>query len=228
MYKQSKRYKEATGKFDNQKKYSLDESISILKELPKAKFDETVEVSVRLGLKKNQRIRGIGILPHTFGKPKTILVFAKGEKAEEAKKAGADHVGDNDLIQKVQKGWSDFQVVIATPDMMKDVSKLGPVLGRKGLMPNPKTGTVTMDLKNAIQEVKKGKIEFRSDKEGIVGIGVAKVSMDKEKIKENIITFYQSLVKTRPADVKGEFLFTFTVSTTMGPGVKIDLNDLQN
>lgn len=226
MAKRSKRYNEALKMYDKLKRYPVEEAIKVLKEFPSTKFDESIDMSVRLNLKKNQRIRGIVVFPHTFGKPKRVIVFAKGEKAEEARKAGADFVGDIDLIQKIQKGWLDFDAAVATPDMMRDVSKLGPILGRRGLMPNPKTGTVTFDIKEAVEEIKKGKTDYRSDRDGVVGIAVAKISMDIQKIIDNIIAFYESLVKTRPADVKGEYIKSVTLSKTMSPGVKVDTKTL--
>ncbi len=226
MAKRSKKYKEALKMYDKLKKHTLEDAIKVLKEFPKSKFDESVEMSARLNLKKNQRIRGVVVFPHTFGKPKKVVVFAKGEKAEEAKNAGADFVGDTDLIEKIQKGWLDFDAAVATPDMMKEVSKLGPILGRRGLMPNPKTGTITFNLQDAIKEIKRGKVEYRSDRNGVVGIAVGKISMDNQKIIDNIMSFYESLIKTRPADVKGEYVKRLSVSTTMSPGVKIDIKSL--
>jgi large subunit ribosomal protein L1 len=226
MGKLSKKYKKALEMYDRTKKYSLDEAIRILKELPKAKFDESVDISVKLNLNKGQRIRSNILFPHSFGNTKKVLVFAKGEKAEEAKKAGADYVGDIDLIEKIQNGFMDFDIAISTPDMMKDVSKLGPILGKKGLMPNPKSGTVTFEIKKAVEEAKKGKREFRSDKDGVVNISVGKISMDDGNIIENIKAFYEVLVKTRPADVKGEYIKSVALSKTMSPSVRIDIKSL--
>ena len=223
MGKRSKKYQEALKIYDKQKKYSLDEAIEILKKFPKMKFDESIQVSIKLNLKKNQRIRGNVTFPHTFGKPPVVVVFAKGEKAEEAKKAGADYVGDTDLINKIQKeGWVDFDAAVATPDIMKEVSKLGPILGRRGLMPNPKTGTVTFDIANAIAEIKKGRYDFRTDRDGVVALAVAKISMDKEKIIDNIREFYKSVLKIKPTDVKGEFVKSVAISKDMSPSVRVD------
>lgn len=224
--KKSKKYNEAMTKIDKAKIYQLKEAVELLKEMPKAKFDESLESAVTLNLGKSQRIRGVLMYPHTFGKPKKIVVIAKGEKAEEAKKAGADFIGDTDIIQKIAKGWTDFDSVVATPDMMKDVSKLGPVLGRKGLMPNPKTGTVTFEIKKAVTEAKQGRAEFKSDKEGVVGVSVGKISMETDQLLENINAFYSSLLKTKPKDAKGEYVINFTVSKTMSPGIRIDFKSL--
>ncbi len=227
MAKVSKKYKEALEMYDKNKEYALDEAIEILKKFPKAKFDETIDVSIKLKLNKSQRVRGVVSLPNSFGKPRKVVVIAKGEKAIEAEKAGADFVGDTDIIDKIKKGWLDFDAVIATPDMMKDVGKLGPILGRRGLMPNPKTGTVTFDVAQAVADIKKGKFEFRSDKDGVVALGVAKVSMDNDKIKENIKAFYDAVVKIRPADLKGEYIKSVTISKTMSPGVRVDKETLK-
>lgn len=227
MVKVSKKYKEAIEKVDRNKLYEITEALKLVKEMPLAKFDESLDLSIKLNLGKGQRIRGVVIFPNNFGKPKRIVVLAKGEKAEEAKKAGADHVGDTDLIEKINKGWFEFDAVVATPDMMKDVSKLGPVLGRKGLMPNPKTGTVTFELKQAINEIKKGKTEFKSDKTGIVSISVGKLSMDENKLQENIDEFYSSLIKSKPQDSKGEYVSSFIITKTMGPGVKVNFREIK-
>ncbi|MDD5066027.1 MAG: 50S ribosomal protein L1 [bacterium] len=222
----SKKYKSDLQKVDKTKIYPLEEGMKIIKELPARKFDESVDITVKLNLNKNQRIRGVIILPHTFGKTKRVVVIAKGEKAEEAKKAGADFIGDADIIDKIQKGWFDFDAVIATPDMMKEVSKLGPTLGKKGLMPNPKTGTVTFEIKKAVDEAKRGRTEYKSDKDGIIGISVGRASMEAEKILENAKEFFHSLSKIRPQDIKGEYIKSFTLSRTMSPGVKIDFKEI--
>ncbi len=227
MVKLSKKYKESLEKIEESKLYFLEEALKTVKEMPQAKFDESIDIQVRLNMSKGQRIRGVVTFPHVFGKPKKVLVLAKGEKAEEAKKAGADFVGDTDLIQKIQKGWFDFDTVVATPDMMKEVSKLGPLLGRKGLMPNPKTGTVTFELKQAVKEIKKGKTEFKSDKTGIVSISAGKVSMEIKELSENIKEFYLSLLKTRPQDVKGEYIINLFISKTMGPGLKVNYREMK-
>jgi large subunit ribosomal protein L1 len=216
-----KKYREAAQKVDPQKKYSLEDGIKLVKETAYAKFDETVEVAVNLSLKKGETVRDTVVLPNQFGKEKRILVFARGDKAEEARAAGAAHVGDADLIEKIQGGWLDFDICVATPDMMRDVGKLGPVLGRRGLMPNPKTQTVTMDIKGAIGELRKGRAEFRADKGGVVTLTVGKVSMEPEKIKENATAFIGEVTRRRPSDHKGEYIRSITCSSTMGPGVKI-------
>ncbi len=224
--KRSKRYNEAIKKYDIDKIYDLEKGIEILKSTATAKFDETVEVSFRLNLKKSHTIRDTVVLPNTYGKEKRVLVFAKGDKAKEAQDAGAAYVGDNDLIEKVKGGWVDFDVVVATPDMMKEVGKLGPVLGRKGLMPNPKVGTVTMEIKEAVGELKKGKIEFRADKAGVVHLGLGKASMEAAKLKENIKILYDELLRKRPTDLKGEYIDSMYISSTMGPGIKINMKTI--
>jgi large subunit ribosomal protein L1 len=220
--KRGKKYQEALKKYDKQKQYSVEEAVGLLKDLAYAKFDETVEVSIRLNLKKSQNVRDTMVLPHQFTEEKKILVFAKGEKAEEAKAAGAAYVGDDDLIEKIRGGWLDFDVAVATPDMMKDVGRLGPILGRRGLMPNPKTQTVTFDIQAALAELKKGRVEFRSDKTGVVHLPVGKVSMDPSQVSENVKAFMDEVGKRKPADVKGDFVKSVAVSSTMGPGVRVE------
>src|SRR6056297_710430 len=215
-----KKYKDAMQKVDRVKEYQISEGVELVKDLSFAKFDETIELSVKLNLKKSQTVRDTLVLPNQFKCEKKILVFAKGEKAEEAREAGAAYVGDSDLIEKIQGGWLDFDVAVATPDMMKDVGRLGPILGRRGLMPNPKTQTVTFDLTAAINELKKGRVEFRSDKTGVIHLPVGKISMDAEKIEENVNAVVSEVEKRRPADTKGDFINTVAVSSTMGPGVK--------
>lgn len=224
--KRSKKYKEAFKQVDRNKVYHLKEAFEVLKSMANLKFDESIDTSVKLNLGKAQRIRGVLMFPNVFGKTKRVVVIAKGEKAEEAKKAGADFVGDADIIEKISKGWFEFDTVISTPDMMKDVSKLGQALGRKGLMPNPKTGTVTFEIKKAVEDAKKGKIEFKSDKEGVVGLTIGKASMDVPKLIENIHEFYHSLIKNKPKDAKGEYIESFVVSKTMSPGIKIDFKNI--
>lgn len=219
--KRGKKYKEAIAKVDRTKRYEPREAIELLKELAFAKFDETIELSMNLNLKKSATVRDTLVLPYQFSAEKKILVFAKGEKAEEAKAAGAAYVGDDDLIDKIREGWLDFDVAVATPDMMKDVGRLGPILGRRGLMPNPKTQTVTFDLTAAINELKKGRVEFRSDKTGVVHLAVGKVSMPSEQLVENVNAVVGEVERRRPADTKGEFVQTVALSSTMGPGVKI-------
>jgi len=220
--KRGKKYKESIVKHDLKQMYDLPKGIEILKNIAYAKFDETVEVSFRLRIKKSHTIRDTVVLPNSFGKEKKILVFAKGDKAKEAKDAGVDYVGDEDLIEKIKGGWLDFDVVVATPDMMKEVGKLGPVLGRRGLMPNPKLGTVTLDIKGAVSELKKGRIEFRADKNGVVHLAVGKVSMDNMKLSENVKSFYDEIVRKKPSDLKGEYIGSMYISSTMGPGIKIN------
>lgn len=219
--KHGKKYRAALAKVDRERAYEPSDAISLVKELSSARFDETVELSLNLNLKKSASVRDTMVLPHQFTSEKKILVFAKGEKAEEAKEAGAAFVGDDDLIEKIKDGWLDFDVAVATPDMMKDVGRLGPILGRRGLMPNPKTQTVTMNVKDAIAELKKGRVEFRSDKTGVVHMPVGKVSMDVAQIAENMQAVIEEVERRRPAETKGEFVKTIAVASTMGPGVKI-------
>lgn len=219
--RRGKKYDQAVKGYDKQEQFVLDKAIEMAKEFSFAGFDETVEMAIRLNIKSKHTIRDTLVLPNSFKKDKKILVFAKGEKAEEAQKAGAAFVGDLDLVKKIKGGWLDFDVAVATPDMMKDVGKLGPILGRRGLMPNPKTQTVTFDLKGAIAELKKGRVEFRADKTGVVHLPIGKVSMDSEKIKENANVFYQEVSKRKPVDAKGEFIKSVAVATTMGPGIKV-------
>jgi large subunit ribosomal protein L1 len=216
-----KKYREALERIDRQKRYETGEAVQLLKELSFAKFDETIELSMNLNLKKSATVRDTLVLPNQFSAEKKILVFAKGEKAEEAKAAGAAYVGDDDLIEKIRGGWLDFDVAVATPDMMKDVGRLGPILGRRGLMPNPKTQTVTFELTAAINELKKGRVEFRSDKTGVIHLPVGKVSMEPNQVVENVQAVVSEVERRRPADTKGEFIQTIAVSSTMGPGVKI-------
>lgn len=220
--KRGKKYQEAVQQVERGRKYPLDEALELVKKVSFAKFDETVELSLNLNLKKSATVRDTVVLPHQFTGEKKVLVFAKGEKAQEARDAGAAYVGDTDLIQQIRDGWMDFDVAVATPDMMKDVGRLGPILGRRGLMPNPKTQTVTMDVTGALAELRKGRVEFRSDKTGVVHLAVGKVSMDSAKIKENVELVMSEVEKKRPADTKGDFVETATVSSTMGPGVRVE------
>jgi len=217
--KRGKKYTESIKKYNPEKTYELLEALTILKSIAFAKFDETVELSVKLNLKKSQTVRDTLVLPNQFRGEKKILVFCKPEKETEAKEAGAAFIGADDLIEKVKGGWTEFDVAVATPDMMKDVGKLGMVLGRKGLMPNPKTGTVTFDLKGALAELKKGRIEFRADKTGVVHLAVGKASMEPQLVAENINTAIQEIKRKRPADAKGDFIKTVSVASTMSPGV---------
>jgi large subunit ribosomal protein L1 len=220
--KQGKKYRQAREKYSLQERYSLDQALDLVKSLAYAKFDETVEIALKLNVKAKHSIRDTLVLPNSFRAEKKILVFAKGDKAEEAREAGAGYVGDTDLIEKIRGGWLDFDVAVATPDMMKDVGKLGPILGRRGMMPNPKTKTVTFDIKEAIEELKKGRVEFRGDKAGVVHLPIGKVSMDKEKITENARILINEVQRKKPADIKGEFIKSIAVSSTMGPGVMVN------
>ena len=223
--KKGKKYQEALKKVDRNKAYGLKEAVELVKSCAFAKFTETVELSVKVSLKKSQTVRDTVVLPNQFSAQKKILVFAKGDKAEEAKAAGAAYVGDNDLIDKIKGGWMDFDIAVATPDMMKDVGRLGPILGRRGLMPNPKTHTVTNDIKEALAELNKGRVEFRSDKTGVVHLAVGKVDMDADKIAENALVTLQEIIRKKPADAKGDFVMSVALSSTLGPGVHVDYKD---
>lgn len=223
--KRGKKYLEALKKYDPTATYDMKAAAELVKKLAFAKFDETVDLSVKLNLKKSQSVRDTVVLPHQFRAEKKVLVFCKGDKEKEAKEAGATYVGSDDLIEKIKGGWLDFDVAVATPDMMKDVGKLGMILGRKGLMPNPKTGTVTFDLKGAISELKKGRVEFRADKTGVVHLAIGKVSMDPEKIAENAAAVLSEIQRKKPADAKGDFIQSVSLSSTMGPGVWVALKD---
>jgi large subunit ribosomal protein L1 len=223
--KHGKKYLESLKKYDVSTSYDLISAADLVKKLAFAKFDETVDLSVKLNLKKSQSVRDTVVLPHQFRGEKKVLVFCKSEKEKEALEAGATYVGSDDLIEKVKGGWLDFDIAVATPDMMKDVGKLGMVLGRKGLMPNPKTGTVTFDLKGAIAELKKGRVEFRADKTGVVHLPVGKVSMEPAKIAENVEAVLAEIKRKRPADAKGDFIQSVSISSTMGPGVWVALKD---
>ncbi|WP_064498589.1 50S ribosomal protein L1, partial [Bacillus safensis] len=201
------------------------EAVSLTKKANTAKFDATVEVAFRLGVdprKNDQQIRGAVVLPNGTGKTQRVLVFAKGEKAKEAEAAGADYVGDSDYITKIQQGWFEFDVIVATPDMMGEVGKIGRVLGPKGLMPNPKTGTVTFEVEKAINEIKAGKVEYRVDKAGNIHAPIGKVSFEDEKLVENFATIYDTILKAKPAAAKGVYVKNVSVTSTMGPGVKVD------
>ena len=226
MANKSKKYTQAVAKIDRTKLYDSKEALDLVAEIASAKFDETVEAHIKLGVDgrhADQQVRGAIVLPHGTGKTKRVLVFAKGEKAAEAQAAGADFVGAEDLVQKIQKeNWFEFDVVVATPDMMGVVGRLGRVLGPKGLMPNPKSGTVTFDVTKAIEEIKAGKVEYRLDKNNIVHVPVGKVSFGGEKLAENFATLMSAIVKAKPASAKGTYLRSITVASTMGPGVKIN------
>ncbi len=223
--KRGKKYQEAVKKVDRSKTYSFAEAASIVKDCAYAKFNETVELSVKLTLKKSQSVRDTVVLPNQFSAQKKVLVFAKGDKAEEAKAAGAAYVGDSDLIEQIRGGWMDFDVAVATPDMMKDVGKLGPILGRRGLMPNPKTQTVTNDIKGALAELSKGRVEFRSDKTGVVHLAVGKVNMEGAQIVENALSVLSEILRKKPSDAKGDYVVSVALSSTMGPGVHVDVKD---
>jgi large subunit ribosomal protein L1 len=223
--KHGKKYRESLKKYDAATFYELAEAVTLVKTMAYAKFDETVDLSVKVSLKKSQSVRDTVVLPNQFRGEKRVLVFCKPEKEKEAQEAGAAFVGADDLIEKVKGGWTDFDIAVATPDMMKDVGKLGMVLGRKGLMPNPKTGTVTFDLKSALAELRKGRTEFRADKTGVVHLAVGKVSMDAAKIAENVHTILTEIKRKRPADAKGDFIQTVSVASTMGPGVWVSVKD---
>ncbi|MDX2493422.1 MAG: 50S ribosomal protein L1 [Desulfuromusa sp.] len=225
-----KNIKNAKELIDRSQLYSIDEALELLKKGSFAKFDETVDVSVRLGVdprKSDQMIRGAVVLPNGLGKNVRVLVFAKGEKAQEAEAAGADFVGADDLAEKIQGGWFDFDTAIASPDMMGVVGKIGRVLGPRGLMPNPKVGTVTMDLARAVEEAKSGKVEYRVEKAGIIHTPVGKVSFDAQKLKENILSLVDVLVKAKPSTAKGTYLKKITLSSTMGAGINLDIPQLQ-
>jgi large subunit ribosomal protein L1 len=222
MAKPGKKYTESAAKVDQNQVMDIDAAVALMKETSFAKFDETVEIHLRLKLKKSHTVRDTVVLPNSFGKEKRILVLAKGDKVQEAKDAGATYVGDEEYVNKIKEGWLEFDVMVATPDMMKDVGKLGPILGRRGLMPNPKTGTVTMDIKGAIAELKKGRVEFRADKSGIVHLGVGKVSMSQEQLVENIKILFEEIQKKRPSDLKGEYMSSMYIASTMGPGIQVN------
>lgn len=226
MVNMTKRRKEIDKLIEVDKLYTLEEAVSVLKKAPRVKFDETVEVSLKLNAdskQADQMVRGTVNLPHGTGKNVKVLVLCKGEGVSGAKEAGADYVGEADLISKISSGWIDFDVVISAPDMMRDVAKLGRILGPRGLMPNPKTGTVTNDLAQAVKEAKAGKIEFKLDKQSNINVGAGKISFEEKAILENVNTVIHAIDKSRPQGVKGKFIKNISVSTTMGPGVRLDL-----
>ena len=224
--KRGKRYKESAKLVDSKKLYSAKEAIEIIEKMPKTKFDQTVELHVKLGVDSkhaDQQVRGTVVLPNGTGKTQRVLVFAKGPKADEAKAAGADFVGGEELIPKIQKeNWFDYDVVVATPDMMGVVGRLGKVLGPKGLMPNPKSGTVTMDVTKAINEIKSGKVEYRLDKNNIIHLGFGKVSFGADKLVENYDVIMAAIIKAKPAAAKGQYIKSVSIASTMGPGLYID------
>jgi large subunit ribosomal protein L1 len=226
MANRGKKYIEAAKKVEREKTYSLTEAAELLKETGTAKFDETADIAIKLGVdprKADQMVRGTVLLPHGTGKEVKILVFAKGEKEQEARDAGADFVGADDMVEKVKGGWLDFDKAVATPDMMGVVGKVARVLGPRGLMPNPKVGTVTFDLKETIGDLKKGKVEFKTEKGGILHVPVGRVSFDKEKLCENIQALLDTVNKLKPLSSKGQYLKNVVLSSTMGPGIKIDV-----
>src|SRR6267142_2164517 len=225
MKKHGKKYKAAAQKIEVGRKYNLDEAVSKVKEIAFAKFDETVELTVWLGVdprKADQLVRGTIVLPHGLGKSKKVLVIAQGDKIKEAEDAGADIVGGEDLVNKIKAGWLDFDAVIATPDMMRLVGGLGKVLGPRGLMPNPKTGTVTVDVATAVRETKAGKVEYRVDKTGVIHVPVGKISFDADKIRDNTKALIEAVVKAKPATAKGKYVKKVNLAATMSPGVLID------
>ena len=228
MAKKSKKYVEALGKIDRTKLYESKEALALVSEIATAKFDETVEAHIKLGVDSrhaDQQLRGAIVLPHGTGKTKKVLVLAKGDAAKAATDAGADYVGDVDMITKIEKeNWFDFDVIIATPEMMPMLGKLGKVLGPKGLMPNPKTGTVTMDTKKAVEDVKKGRVEYRTDSYANVHALVGKVSFDDEKLVDNVKAFMDVIIKSKPQAAKGVYLKGVSLASTMGPGIKVDLS----
>jgi len=227
MAKRSKKYIEAVKKIDRSKEYTLDEAVSLIKDIKYSKTDETFEGHFRVRYKSLQNVRGSLTLPHGTGKKVKVLVFAKGEKAEEAKSAGADYVGDMDLIEKVQGGWVDFDFVVSTPDMMKDVGKLGPVLGRKGLMPKPKLGTVTLKVDDIVKQLKSGRIEYKSDKTGVVHLTLGKLSFEANKLVENTRAAIAAILRDKPSDAKGDYVASVAFAGTQTPGIKVSTKELR-
>jgi large subunit ribosomal protein L1 len=223
--KRGKKYRDVSAKVDRTKKYALDEAVRLLKEIAYAKFDESVDLAVRLNVdprNAEQQVRGTVVLPHGTGKKVRVAVFVKGEKLREAQEAGADFVGGDDLVEKVKGGWLDFDVAIATPDMMRDVGKLGKILGPRGLMPNPKSGTVTFDLANAIKETRAGKVEYRVDRTGIMHCSIGKTSFTPEQLRENAQTLLDAVYRAKPASVKGQYVRSICLSSTMSPGIPVE------
>lgn len=231
MAKVGKKYAEAAKLIEAGKFYEPVEAVELVKKTATAKFDETVEISFNLNVDPkyaDQQVRGAVVLPHGTGKTKRVLVFAKGDKIREAEEAGADYVGSEELVAKIQGGWSDFDVAVATPDMMGQVGRLGKILGPRGLMPNPKVGTVTMDVARAVNEIKAGKIEYRTDKAGIIACAIGKASFDAQKLLDNYRTIVDTIIKAKPAAAKGQYIKTVTLSATMGPGVPLNVFKLTN
>ena len=226
MRKFGKKYQDAAKLIEENKVYDPSEAVDLVKKTSTVKFDATVEVAVKLGVDPkhaDQQVRGAVVLPHGTGKTKRVLVFAKGEKVKEAENAGADYVGAEELVDKIKGGWADFDVAVATPDMMALVGRIGKILGPKGLMPNPKVGTVTLDVERAINEIKAGKIEYRTDKAGNVHAPIGKVSFDNNKLEDNLSTLIETLIKVKPSGAKGQYIKNITLSTTMGPGVTVNI-----
>jgi len=226
-----KNYRAALAKVDRTQRYPLEDSLRLVKDTARAKFDETVEMAIRLGVdprQADQNVRGTVNLPHGMGKTVRVLAFAKGEKEKEAQEAGADFVGSDELIKKINEGWFDFDKTVATPDMMAAVGRIGKVLGPRGLMPNPKTGTVTVEIGKAVREIKAGKLEFRVDKAGIIHVAVGKASFGPEQLIDNAKAVLMSILRAKPASAKGNFVRGVTVSTTMGPGIKVDLSQIRS
>ncbi|MCX7943228.1 MAG: 50S ribosomal protein L1 [Deltaproteobacteria bacterium] len=231
MKKRGKKYQKARAQVDRNKRYSLDEAISLMKKIKYTKFDETADASFRLNVdpkNADQNIKGSVLLPHGLGKQFRVLVFAKGDKEKEALNAGADYVGGEDLVKKIQDGWFEFDKVIATPDMMGVIKNIGKLLGPKGLMPNPKLGTVTMDIAKAVKDAKAGKADFKVDKQSIIHTSFGKLSFEDSKLKENFLAIFEAIVKMRPPSVKGQYIKSVAISSTMGPGFKLDLSQLMN
>ena len=225
----SKRFREIAKSVDTQKVYKIEEAIAILQKCPPVKFDQSVDVALKTGIdlqKSDQQVRGVVSLPNGTGKKSVIVVFAKGDKVKEALEAGADFAGTEELLEKIKGGWTDFDAVISTPEMMRDVGKLGKILGPRGLMPTPKAGTVTNDIATAVREIKAGRIEFKNDKHGVVSNAVGKLSFSKDKLAENIRTFIAAVSKAKPAGTKGHYMVSLSLSSTMGPGLKVDMSGM--
>jgi large subunit ribosomal protein L1 len=222
-----KKIQEARARVDKSKLYNADEAVTLMKEVKFTKFDETVEMSIKIVHKSFQNVRGSVTLPAGTGKEKKVLVICKGDKQKEALESGADFVGAEDMIEKIKEGWTEFQAVVATPDMMKEVGKLGPVLGRKGLMPKPKSGTVTDDIKGIVKELKGGRVEYRADKTGVIHLGIGKVNFEANSLVDNIKAFYNQIVRDKPSDAKGNYIKSVHISSTMGPGIKLNYKGIE-